>query len=414
MSDPTTIDPPPSEPSAPNFAEIAARVSERGPRDGARFLEQETPGTVAEVLRRVNPAVADALLRQFAPGRKAAVLAEMPLASSQQWARNESFPEGSVGRLMDPPLGVFRADVSVEAAVRELRDLVKTAFITYLFATDEENRLIGVIAMRELLLADPGQQLSEVMLRDPFFLKPELPLLEAMKQVVTRHFPVYPVCDDQGCVVGLVRGQTMFEKQAFEISAQAGKMVGVEKEERIATPWFRSLKFRHPWLQLNLLTAFAAAAVVGIFQSTIDEIVLLAVFLPVLAGQSGNTGSQALAVTLRGITLGELQSGRERMLVVKEALLGLFNGALVGVTAGAAMFVYAYSQGHPAALLLAIVVALAMVGSCIASGVCGALVPLGLRKIGADPAMASGIFLSTATDVASMALFLGLATWLIL
>ena len=102
------------------------------------------------------------------------------------------------------------------------------------------------------------------------------------------------------------------------------------------------------------------------------------------------------------------------MLVVKEALLGLFNGALVGVTAAAAMFIYAYSQNHPAALLLAVVVALAMIGSCVASGVCGALVPLGLRKIGADPAMASGIFLSTATDVASMALFLGLATWLIL
>ena len=103
-----------------------------------------------------------------------------------------------------------------------------------------------------------------------------------------------------------MRGQTLFEQQAFEISAQAGTMVGVEKEERLGTPWLRSLKFRHPWLQLNLLTAFLAAAVVGMFQDTIDQLVVLAVFLPVLAGQSGNTGCQALAVVLRGITLGEL------------------------------------------------------------------------------------------------------------
>jgi magnesium transporter len=315
---------------------------------------------------------------------------------------------------MDPPRAIFPADATVREVVEQLRELVTQAFITYLFVTDEHNRLQGVVAMREIVLASPEQRLDEIMLRDPFVLTPEMPLIDAMRQVVTRHFPVYPVCDSGGHLVGLVRGQTLFANQAFELSAQAGKMVGVEKEERLDTPWARSLKFRHPWLQLNLFTAFAAAAVVGLFESTIEQIVLLAVFLPVLAGQSGNTGSQALAVTLRGITLGELRSGQGRRLVIKEALLGLFNGALVGVTAGAAMFLYAYLQGHPAALLLGLVVFLAMVGSCIASGICGALVPLGLKKIGADPAMASSIFLSTATDVASMALFLGLATWLVL
>ena len=329
-------------------------------------------------------------------------------------ARATTYPEGSVGRLMDTPLAVFDPEAPVEQVIQVLRDLVKRAFVTYVFATDETGTLVGVVAMRELALASPEQHLKEIMLRDPFFLTPEMPLIDAMREVVTRHFPVYPVCDPGGRLVGLVRGQALFEAQAFELSAQAGKMVGVEKEERLTTPWFRSLKFRHPWLQLNLLTAFVAAAVVGAFQATIDEIVLLAVFLPVLAGQSGNTGSQALAVTLRGMTLGEMVPGRERMLVTKEALLGLLNGALVGLTAGAGMFVYASSQQHPSALLLALVVFLAMVGSCLASGISGALVPLGLKKLGADPATASSIFLTTATDVASMALFLGLATWLVL
>jgi magnesium transporter len=206
----------------------------------------------------------------------------------------------------------------------------------------------------------------------------------------------------------------LFEEQAFEISAQAGRMVGVDKEERLGTPWPRSLLFRHPWLQLNLLTAFAAAAVVGVFQQTLDEMVILALFLPVLAGQSGNTGCQALAVTLRGMTLGELKTGAERPLVAKEALLGLLNGSLVGVTAGLGMFVVASAQQNPNAFLLGLIVFLAMIGSCVISGLSGALIPLGLRRLGADPATASSIFLTTATDVASMGLFLTLATLLLL
>jgi len=190
-------------------------------------------------------------------------------------------------------------------------------------------------------------------------------------------------------------------------------MVGVDKEERLTTPWSRSLRFRHPWLQLNLLTAFIAAAVVGTFQGTIDRIVILAAFLPVLAGQSGNTGCQALAVALRGMTLGELQPGRERALVFKEGLLGLLNGALVGVVAAIGMYITARAQSHPSALLLAFIVFCSMIGSCIVSGIAGATIPLILRRLGADPATASSIFLTTATDVVSMGLFLSLATVLV-
>jgi magnesium transporter len=283
--------------------------------------------------------------------------------------------------------------------------------VTYGFIT-ENDRLIGVVTMRDLLLSKPDQRLRDVMLTNPFFLEAATPLREAMKLVLNRHYPVYPICDD-GVLVGQVRGQTMFEEQAFEISAQPGSMVGVDKEERLATSWPRSLKFRDPWLQLNLLTAFVAAFVVGIFQDTIDRIVILAVFLPVLAGQSGNTGCQALAVALRGMTLGELEPGKERALVTKEALLGLLNGGLVGITAGIGMFVVAQAQSNPDALVLALVVFLAMTASCVVSGISGALIPLTLRKVGADPATASSIFLTTATDVASMGLFLSLASVLV-
>jgi magnesium transporter len=167
---------------------------------------------------------------------------------------------------------------------------------------------------------------------------------------------------------------------------------------------------RHPWLQLNLLTAFIAGAVVSAFQDTIDQLVVLAVFLPILAGQSGNTGCQALAVALRGMTLGDLKKGHEPTLVLKEGLLGLLNGSLVGMSAGIGMFILARTQDNPMAATLGVVVLLAMIGSCVISGISGALVPLTLKRFGADPATASSIFLTTATDVVSMGLLLGLAT----
>jgi magnesium transporter len=392
---------------------LANEAQLRDPRGAAQLLAYSPAKLVADVLQSLNPAVAQDILDAFPAERRGAVLAAASAQQRAQWLRNDRYAEETIGRLMEPPTAVFRGTQTIAQTIDAVRELARTTLVTYAFIVDSVGRLCGVVTMRDLLLSDRAQTLENVMLRDPFSLTPETELPEAMRQVVRLHFPVYPVCEADGTLIGQVRGQAMFEEQAYEISAQAGRMVGVDKEERLTTHWARSLRFRHPWLQLNLLTAFIAAAVVGMFQGTIDRIVILAAFLPVLAGQSGNTGCQALAVALRGMTLGELQPGRERALVFKEALLGLLNGALVGVIAGIGMYVTARSQSHPAAAMLAVIVFCSMIGSCIVSGIAGAMIPLTLRKLGADPATASSIFLTTATDVVSMGLFLSLATLLV-
>jgi magnesium transporter len=394
-------------------AKLFARLSVLPPFESAALLRAEAPDVAAAALARLPSATAVEVLAQLAAEPRAAIISAAG-PRGERWLSQLSYEEGTVGRLMEPPFALFAPDTLVGDATQTLRELVKTAFITYAFVVDPEGRLVGVIAFRELLFAQPGQRLSEIMVVNPFSVRADLKVIDAMREVVTKHFPVYPVCDEAGRLVGEVRGTSLFAQQAFEISAQAGSMVGVEKEERLGTAWPRSLKMRHPWLQLNLLTAFVAAAVVGIFEDTISQLVVLAVFLPVLAGQSGNTGCQALAVTLRGMTLGELRRGKERVLVAKEALLGLLNGALVGVVAGAGMFVYARNAGADNPLMLGLVVLAAMTGSCVISGISGAVIPLVLRRLGADPATASSIFLTTATDVASMGMFLGLATLLLM
>jgi magnesium transporter len=392
---------------------LEQRCIELGPREAAELLASQDPASAASVLADLVPTVAQPILAELSAESRRTILAAGSPEFRERLALEEKFSAGSVGRAMEPPVAVFRPEETVGQATESLRDLVKTKLITYGFITSTDGKLVGVITMRDLLFNEPAKRLEEIMLRDIFAIPADMELVEAMKLTLNRHYPVYPVCDG-GRLVGLVRGQTLFEQQAIELSAQAGSMVGVEKEERLDTPWKRSLFFRHPWLQLNLLTAFVAAAVVGVFEHTIDKVVVLAVFLPVLAGQSGNTGCQALAVTLRAMTLGELKKGREGAMVFKEGLLGLLNGTLVGITAGLGMFVFASIGRNEKAFMLGVVVFLAMIGSCVVSGISGALVPLILKRLGADPATASSIFLTTATDVVSMGLFLSLATVLVL
>ncbi len=406
---------PTAEPAADTvrLRQLVTTVRRRAPLDAVPLLLREPDEVVARVMAALDPPLAMRLLASLPEERGAALAGTIRAPVGEQWSTNLGYEEGRVGRIMEPPLGTLLGDTTVAEAVERLRPLAEDRQIVYAFVVDADQRLEGVVAMRDLLFGDPAQRLDEVMVSEPFYFRADTAIDEAMRAVLLRHYPVYPVCDEARRLLGLVRGYALFERQTFELTAQPGQMVGVEKEEHLYTSWGRSLRLRHPWLQLNLLTAFLAGAVVGLFEDTIARVVALAAFLPVLAGQSGNTGCQALAVTLRGLTLNELKPGMGRRLLAKEALLGLCNGALVGVTAALGMLIYGQINGTASPLLLACVVLLAMVGSCVASGVTGVLVPLALRRLGADPATASTIFVTTATDVASMGLLLGLATLLV-
>ncbi len=390
---------------------LAKQLSALDTQSAIDRLETTAPAEVATMLAALPPARANSLLAAMAPERRAAVMAAAP--DGTDWADSQRYPEGTVGRLIEDPPAVFPTSTTVAESIEALREVVKQRLVTYLWVVDDAQKLLGVVAFRDLLYAERGRRLDEIMLRSPFFLRPGADLVDAMREVVTRHYPVYPVCEADGHLVGQVRGQVLFEQQAFEISAQAGAMVGVEKEERLATPLWRSFRFRNPWLLINLLTVFVAAAVVGYFEDTINKVVVLAVFLPVLGGQSGNLGCQALAVMLRGMTLGELRSTRIVAIVGKEGLLGLLNGLVTGFLAGAAMFWVVSRDGGTDGLTLGLITMAAMAFSCMIAGLSGATIPLILKRLGADPATASSIFLTTMTDVVSMGSFLGLVTWLV-
>jgi magnesium transporter len=394
--------------------DLSDEIKSRSHASAAEKLANLNGDVIARELMHLSPGFAQDVLGELPTDARERAISAAPPDVARQWQRNAMYDSGTVGRMMEPVVAAFPPESNVGEVIEELRELVSRVLITYVYVVDSDDHLLGIVTMRDLLFSTRERTLDEVMLRGAFALHGAMQLHEAMRLVLDRHYPVYPVVDAERRLIGLVRGQIMFEAQAYEISLQAGTMVGLEKEERLATHWVQSLKLRHPWLQLNLLTAFLAAAVVGLFQDTIDRLVILALFLPVLAGQSGNTGCQALAVTLRGMTLGELKPGSERPLLAKETWVGCLNGVGVGIAAAAGMYITASTQNQAQPWMLALVVFLAMVASCMASGISGAIIPLTLKRFGLDPATASSIFLTTATDVVSMGMLLLLATILLL
>ncbi|HSH28606.1 MAG TPA: CBS domain-containing protein, partial [Thiohalobacter sp.] len=318
-------------PQSPGIIEQVEQVRAETPEAAAATLAKLPPDDIQFILSRLPGEQAMAVashLAEHAPPEDIATRAVL------------SGAEETIGELMTAAPAILPAAHTVAEALAFLVRSTEISEISYIFVT-EADRLMGVVGMRDLLLAKPSQTLADIMVREPFAFRPDTPVPEAVGEVLYRHYPLYPVTDDDGHVVGVVHGWKLYERIATELSTQAGTQYGVAKEEQIRTPVLQAFRMRHPWLQVNLITAFAAALVVGMFEDTIARMVALAAFLPVLAGQSGNTGCQALAITLRGITLGHLRDYPVGRLLRKEILLGALNGAVVGVIAGIAMYAYA-------------------------------------------------------------------------
>ena len=319
------------------------------------------------------------------------------------------FKPNTVGELMHPPALILNENKTIENSIAELKKIHKDKVFTYGMVVDETNKVTGVLVFKDIFYHEPNAVLKDVCTKNPICLKADDDILETFVQIAGKQIPEFPVVDEEGILIGTLRGSHVNDSYALQLSAQSGLMVGASPEEGLDSSLAKCVKLRGPWLLVNLVTAFVAGAVVGIFQDTIDQIVLLAMFLPILAGQSGNTGAQALAVLIREMTLGEVGPKLTKQLA-KEAFLGMFHGLVTGAICAAVMYVLAVQQDNPHALALCIIILVSMVASCVVSGLMGAFVPVTLKKFGADPAAASSIFLTTGTDVVSMGVMLFLAT----
>jgi magnesium transporter len=299
----------------------------------------------------------------------------------------------------------------VQQAVTAIRKAPREA-LHYLYVTQRDGKLIGVLNMRDLMLAAPRERIELLVRRSVVSVPDTMDSGEVVELMRERGFLAVPVVDFEGRLIGVVKhGEALQAGQAAAFE-NLQKIVGAGADERALSPVSLVVKSRLPWLYVNLMTAFMAAAVVGVFEGIIAQVAALAVLLPVVAGQGGNTGSQSLAVVMRGLALREIIPGVKRRVIVKELVAGLINGLAVAIFTAAAVFGWRTAAGDSvqAGSGLALVIGLAMIVNMVAAALAGAVIPIVLRAVGRDPAQSAAIFLTTVTDIVGFASFLGFAT----
>jgi magnesium transporter len=406
--------------------EAAALLERLETVEVSRFLETLEPALAADLLGRLSPHQAAHAIEAFAdepartivadlePGRAAALFSRLapdalrrrmgalPPELAREIREVMSYAPGVAGGIMDPRVMAFRPDAEAREVLSEVR--ARKGKIHDVFVVDAAGRLTGAVGVPELALADPKATLGELARPSPARVQALAPLDEVVSVADEARLASLPVVDIGERLLGVIRYADLLTATQRDATADLQTMVGVSREERaFSGPWF-AIRKRLPWLQINLLTAFLASAVVGVFENTIARFTALAILLPVVAGQSGNTGAQALAVTMRGLALREIRVRHWARVASKELVVGAVNGCAVAVVTAAGVFAWSGSPG------LAAVIGSAMICSMIVASFAGASVPMVLILLKQDPAAASSIVLTTVTDVVGFLTFLGFAT----
>jgi magnesium transporter len=383
----------------------AAVLGHLTPDRAARITGALSPKALRGVMAALDPNRATALLARLDEEERERCLESLDRSVADELRALAQYPPDTAGSLMDPRVTSFRPDAKVSDVVRRIRRF-RDRRIQDIFLVGENSKLVGSVSLQDVVLAGPGTSLEELADGVPVSVRGVSSREEVCETFQTSGASSLPVVDFEGRLLGVLRPREIMQAAQEEATGDAVRMVGASADERaLSSPLF-AIRKRLPWLEVNLLTAFLAASVVGLFEETIARVTALAVLLPVVAGQSGNTGAQALAVTMRGLALREIRTRHWFQVVVKEVLAGAGNGVAVALTTAAAVYLWSSSTG------LALVIFLSMIISMILAGLAGAAIPMILTALRQDPAQSSSIVLTTVTDVAGFFSFLGIATLL--
>ncbi len=380
---------------------LAALSTERA----AQLLSSLPPDVAGPLLERMDAPAAATLLARADEDARARILRGLKRGPRAELEGLLAYPPDSAGRIMDPRVLAFSNTARVGEVLERLRSASWRRF-EEIFVLGAKGELAGVVPLQEVALAPPETRLAELR-RTPHAVASSMTTREDVVDLLEQtKLPVIPVVDVEGRLLGAIRYEALLAAAKAEASADLLTMVGASKDESALSPVVFAVRKRLPWLEINLLTAFLAASVVGLFEETIARYTALAVLLPVVAGQSGNTGAQALAVVMRGLALREIRLRQWARVLSKELVVGLLNGVAIAATTAVFVFLWSRSAG------LASIIGISMVLSMAIAGLAGGAVPLALRSLGQDPAQSSSIILTTVTDIVGFLSFLGIATLL--
>jgi magnesium transporter len=379
-------------------------LSELGAEDAGPLLADRSAEEIARFVQELPSDDAAALIDYLPEELSASVLELMRRKESASVENLLEYPEQTAGRIMNPNVFALAEELTVGEAITELQSARDVEMVFYLYVVDVRRHLVGVVSLRRLLLVSPETPLKRIMTTDLISVRVDTDQEEVASQVASYNLLAIPVVDEENKIAGVITVDDVIDVIKDEATEDIYRLAGVSGDERVFTPPGESLRLRLPWLGVNLATAFVAASVVALFEGTIQRVTALAVFMPVVAGMGGNAATQTLTVIVRGIALGEVTWANARKALLKEMTVGLGNGITMGLLAGAIAWAF---RGDP---MVGALLAAAMVINMFVAATAGTLIPLGLRAAKVDPALASSVFITTLTDVAGFASFLGLAT----
>lgn len=364
----------------------------------AQVLEYLDPDDSADIIADMETADQDRLLGQITP-ETAAIVRDLI-----------SYPPDTAGGIMTPHVAKIPMGLTVLQAVRHLQRLNNEfEHIYYVYVVDEDDKLLGTVSMRDLVMARPEEKIKDIMRHD---LRGVIPV-DTDQEVVAREMAkqnlhALPVVDADGRLVGMVTDDDVIDVINQEATEDFHKLHGAGADETLEDPIGESVRRRSPWLMINMVSAFMAGAVISLFEKEIGELTILAAFMPIVASLGGNAGGQTLAIVIRSMALGRLEGSSSRHVCRREAMKAMGSSLVIGLLAAVVASLY---TGR---MLIGCVILVSMMISMTYAGLAGAFIPLGLRRLKLDPAQSSQMFLTASTDIVSFGVFLGLSSWVLL
>ena len=383
--------------------ELGAALAYIEPHYREDLLVGLAPERIAQVMEVVADDVATDIVQDLPEEIGSQVLAALSLRQQHAISHLMAHDEESAGGRMTGQRIAMPPDRLAAEVIDDLRAIrPDTTQPFYIYVTDEDGRLLGVVNLRALLIAPPRTPIADLAFRDVVAVTASTDQEEAARLLKRYKLLSLPVVDDDGHLLGALTADDLIDVLEDEATEDMFRQVGVHEDEDLRSI-VRSVRFRLPWLMVNLVTVLFAGFVVALFESTVARVAVLAAFLPVVAGQGGNAGIQTLTVVIRSLALGRLRGRDLWRVVLHEAATGLINGLVIGVAVGLVAWLW---QGNAA---LGLIVGLALAANMLVGVIAGVLIPMGLQRFRSDPALSAGIWLTTATDVLGFAVFLGLA-----
>src|SRR3954467_13853729 len=378
-------------------------LSELGPEGGAALLADRSAEEIARLLHDLPSDDAAAIIDNLPEPLSAAVLELIEKRPGDEVGELLEYEEQTAGRIMNPKVFALSEDMTAGEAITTLQGSRDVEMVFYLYVVDGRRHLVGVASLRRLLLVPPSTPLKRIMTTDLISVRAETDQEEVARQVASYNLLAIPVVDEENKLVGVITVDDVIDVIKDEATEDVYRLAGVAGDDRVFSSANESLRKRVPWLEVNLVTAFLAASVVALFEGRIQQAPALAVFMPVVAGMGGNAATQTLTVIVRGIALGELTWANTRKALLKEAGVGIGNGIACGLVGAIVVWIW---KGN---VWLGAILGAAMLINMFVAATAGTLIPLALRAMKIDPALASSVFITTLTDVFGFLSWLGLA-----